>query len=193
MLSTQHEAEAAHEFALRKQLWGSGIATVFLRGKRLFFIALRISKGKPDPVFFLVGNGGPQHVRCSFAEWQNIIETYPPYLTAQQASHVHQLTFQCTHFYHVSACIAANQSKLHWLIIPKMHLLNHMALDVLVNFQNVRAYHNFTGEDFMGILKKIAISTCTTSNMEERVLKRALLKCVTGCRNEVAELGARKP
>ena len=38
MLSTQHEAEAAHEFALRKQLWGSGIATVFLRGKKLFLL-----------------------------------------------------------------------------------------------------------------------------------------------------------
>ena len=150
MLSTQHEGEAAQQFALRKQLWGSGIATVFLRKKHVFY-SIVISDGKHGP-FFL--NGGPQHVRCSFAEWQNVIETYPPYLTAQQASHVHQLTFQCIHFYYVNACIAANQSKLHWLIIPKMHLLNHMALDVLKNFQNVRAYHNFSGEDFMGILKR---------------------------------------
>ena len=129
-------------------------------------------------------------IRCSFAEWQNVIEGYPPYLTREQATHVHQLTMQCIHFYNVSACVAASQDELHWLVIPKIHVLHHLALDVTKHFYNIRAFHCYSGEDYMGFLKKIAVSTCTTHNMEERVLKRALLKCVTGCSNEVAKLGS---
>ena len=51
MLSTQHEGEAAQQFALRKQLWGSGIATVFLRKKHVFY-SIVISDGKHGPFFF---------------------------------------------------------------------------------------------------------------------------------------------
>ena len=32
-----------------------GLQLCFLEGKDFFFIALRISKGKPDPVFFFGG------------------------------------------------------------------------------------------------------------------------------------------
>ena len=61
-------------------------------------------------------------------------------------------------------------------------------MDVLVNFQNCRAFHCYSGEDFMGILKKLCISTCTTQNMEERVLKRMLVKLMACSPAEVAEL-----
>ena len=117
------------------------------------------------------------------------MEEYPRYLTKDQAFHLHHLAMQCIHLYHVSACVAACQFNLRWLVLPKVHLFHHMALDVVSNFQNMRAFHCFSGEDYMGILKKVAASTCTASNMEERVLKRALLKCITSCRKEVATIG----
>ena len=129
-----------------------------------------------------------EKVRCSFAEWQRVIEIYPYYLSAAEARHVHDLGMQSLHFYLASACVAANQSKLRWLVIPKMHLYHHLSLDVVVNSQNCRAFHCFSGEDFMGFLKKLCISTCTNEKMEERVLKRALVKLISCSHKEVAGL-----
>ena len=127
-------------------------------------------------------------MRCSFAEWQRVIETYPCYLSTAEAMHVHDLGMQCLHFYHASACVAASQSKLRWLVIPKLHIFHHLTQDVLVNYQNCRAVHCYSGEDFMGFIKKVCISTCTAQNMEERVLKRVLLKLMACCPAEVSEL-----
>ena len=117
-----------------------------------------------------------------------MIEIYPYYLSTAQAKHVHDLGMQCIHFYHVSAVVAASQSKLRWLVIPKLHLFHHMTLDVVVNFHNCRAFHCYSGEDFMGYIKKLCASTCTASNMEERVLKRWLVKVLACCRAEVDDL-----
>ena len=117
--------------------------------------------------------------RCSWAEFQHVSEVYPRYLTRDQAAHLHQLALQCIHLYHVSACVAACQFNLRWLVLPKIHLFHHMALDVPSNFLNIRVFHCFSSEDYMGIQ---AASTCTASNMEERVLKRAL-QSVSTCIN----------
>ena len=130
-----------------------------------------------------------RHVyRCSWAEWQRLSELYPRYLNDAQASHLHDLGMQCIHLYNFSAAVAATQGRLRWHVLPKLHIFHHMILDLPLNFQNVRAFHCFSGEDYMGFLKQICLSTCTASNMEKRVLKRALLKCMAQCKASISAL-----
>ena len=87
--------------------------------------------------------------------------------------------------YHLAAAVAAMQGKLRWLVLPKLHLLHHICDDLLVNFLNPRAFHCFSGESYMGFVKKVCQATCMATNMEARVLKRTLLKVLTGCRDEI--------
>lgn len=68
---------------------------------------------------------------------------------------------------------------MRWLILPKMHLFHHIGLDIGKERVNPRAYHCFSGEDYMGYLKQVAQSTPKLEKFEERMLKRALLKVVT--------------
>ena len=117
--------------------------------------------------------------RCSFAEWHRLSEIYPShYLTPAQGQKLFEVASQGCHFWHAAAWEAIAQNKLRWAILPKLHLYEHMALDCKVDLYNVRAHHCFSGEDYMGYLKKVVISTITGPNMEERTLKRALLKVV---------------
>lgn len=125
---------------------------------------------------------------CSWAEWQRLSELYPRYLNDAQANHLHDLGMQCIHLYNFSAAVAATQGQLRWLILPKLHIFHHMILDLPVNFQNVRPFHCFSGEDYMEFLKQVCLSTCTASNMEKRVLKRALLKCMAQCHTSISAL-----
>ena len=132
-------------------------------------------------------------LRCGFAEWQRLTEVFPYYLTLERAQRLHALGIQNLHFLHVSAIVAVLQNKLRWLVLPKSHLYDHVCADVLATLQNPRAYHCFSGESYMGFLKCLCQATSMAPNMEERVLKRSLLKVVTACHagnNGQAELAS---
>ena len=88
--------------------------------------------------------------------------------------------------FHLAAHTAFQQLQLRWQILPKLHIFNHLCLDVLEDFYNPRAFHCFSGESFMGFVKTVCQATNMAPNMEERVLRRTLLKVVTGCSEEVA-------
>lgn len=127
--------------------------------------------------------------RCTFAEWQRCTEVFPAnYLSRSQSDTLHDLAMQGCHMWYAAAWEACNQQKLRWLILPKMHLFHHMALDCKRHMYNVRGHHCFSQEDFMGILKKIVQSTSCGPKMEERTLKRALLKVVAATPSEVSKL-----
>eukprot|EP00435_Cladocopium_sp_Y103_P039724 s1915_g10.t1 len=115
----------------------------------------------------------------SFAEWQNMAERFPRYLNAEQATALKDLGIQCCHFFFLSAQVAAGQSQLRWLIIPKLHIFVHICLDVERERYNSRSYHCFSGEDYMGYLKLVAQSSPKQERFEERMLKRSLLKVIT--------------
>ena len=110
---------------------------------------------------------------------------FPYYLTLERAQRLHALGIQNLHFLHVSAIVAVLQNKLRWLVLPKSHLYDHVCADVLATLQNPRAYHCFSGESYMGFLKCLCQATSMAPNMEERVLKRSLLKVVTACHAEI--------
>ena len=110
-------------------------------------------------------------MRCGFAEWQRLTEVFPYYLTLEQAKRLHSLGIQNLQFLHLSAMVAV--------------VYDHVCADLLATLQNPRAYHCFSGESFMGFLKGLCQATSMAPNMEERVLKRSLLKVVTACHDEI--------
>ena len=117
--------------------------------------------------------------RCSFAEWQNMSERFPRYLTRTQAAELRDLGLQCLHLYFFAAQVSAAQKKLHFLMVPKLHIFHHICLDVGRDLANPRGFHNFSGEDFMGVCKKVVQSTPMGQKLELRVLKRTLLKVMS--------------
>ncbi|CAK9015797.1 unnamed protein product [Durusdinium trenchii] len=130
---------------------------------------------------------------CTFAEWQRLTELFPiMYLTSSQSQQLHDLALQGCHFWLAAAWEASHQGLLRWLVLPKLHLYNHMALDCKRWKCNVRSYHCFSGEDYMGYLKKVVQSTSTGVKMEERALKRSLLKVVATAPAEISNLSARR-
>lgn len=117
-------------------------------------------------------------LRCSFAEWQRLSEIYPRRLSFEQGQSLHDVGIQALHFHHAAAWFARGQRKLRYLITPKFHVFHHLCLDAVKELWNPRACHNFSGEDYIGYLKAVVVSTNTADKLEVRVLRRALLKAV---------------
>ena len=111
---------------------------------------------------------------------------FPYSLTLERAQRLQAFGIQNLHFLHVSAMVAVLQNKLRWLVLPKSHVYDHVCADVLATLQIPRAYH-CCDESYMGFLKCLcqATSTSMAPNMEERGLKRSLLKVVTACHAEI--------
>ena len=134
---------------------------------------------------FLMGNVGAQ-LRVSFADWQNLCEKSPQYLSTVQALDLYRAGMTALHFMMAASNQAASLKGFSWLILPKTHVFHHLLLDAKRELYNVRWYHNFSGEDFVGALKKTCMTCCGTG-MPLRVLKRTLLRIVCGNVKEVDE------
>ena len=55
----------------------------------------------------------------------------------------------------------------------------HMCVDCARDQLNPRAFHTFSGEDYMGYLKRVAQFTPCGRNFEHRLLKRSFLKMMS--------------
>ena len=114
-------------------------------------------------------------MRCSFAEWQRLLELFPGYLSAEQGKQLRDLGLQCCVFYDAAGWVSCVQKKLRWLAIPKIHQMDHLSCDCEVERFSPRMFHNYGGEDFMGHLKAIVFQT-QGPGMAIRVLRRCMLK-----------------
>ena len=115
-------------------------------------------------------------------------EEHGRYLTQAEGDHLYQLALQSCHCWNAAACEANHQAKLRWLILPKLHILCHLGIDSRNLLYNSRFYHCFAQEDFMGFVKQVVCSTSTGPRMEERTLKRTLLKVLSSNPAEVSTL-----
>ena len=130
-------------------------------------------------------------LRCAFAHFQTLCEAMPQYLSSRQAEELSESGWAALQFYHAASCEAVNQNLFRWLMLPKAHTMSHMLDDVLNEHYNIRFYHNFEGENLVGVLKPLA-AMCLGPGMESRVLRRTILKLVTLKESDVAILGKRR-
>ena len=101
-------------------------------------------------------------------------------LSSEEANKLYETGIQALHCLNAAACEANSQGILRFLIVPKVHIFNHLCIDAKKERYNCRGYHNFSGESYMKVLKLI-FRTCNTGpRVEERVLKRTLLKVKVG-------------
>ena len=131
---------------------------------------------------------GGSWLRVSFAEWQNLCERLPQYLSPEQGVDLHFAGITAIHSFMAAANHAASLKVFSWLVLPKMHVFHHLQLDIQRELYNCRYFHNFSGEDFVGALKATCMKCCGPG-MPLRVLKRTLLRVVC---NNIKEVDAFK-
>lgn len=135
--------------------------------------------------------GCSKQLRCSWANWQHLLELYPQYLSEEQADHLSDAGVSALHCFLASANEAVSQHVFAWLVLPKLHVFHHVCIDVKVERYSPRWYHAYSGEDFMGLLKIICFR-CAGNGMALRVLKRSLLRLVSAKQADVDALGSKR-
>ena len=84
----------------------------------------------------------------------------------------------CLRLYREAAKIFAGQSQLRFSLRPKLHALDELLLAALTERYNPRFYQNCVEEDFLGLLKPLALKAvaATSRVFESAMLKRYLLR-----------------
>ena len=84
----------------------------------------------------------------------------------------------CLRLYREAAKIFAGRSQLRFLLRPKLHALDELLLGALMERYNPRFYQNYAEEDFLGLLKPLALKAvaATSRVFECAMLKRYLLR-----------------
>ena len=109
---------------------------------------------------------------------QHLCESFGQYLTDQEAAELARTGLDALHLYLGASMQAASMSLFSWVLLPKMHIFDHLNQDLKAEAYNPRWFHNFGGEDFMGVLKAVC-SQCAGEGMSIQVLRRTLLRLVT--------------
>ena len=140
-------------------------------------------------MFALAWHAGITHVltRTCYARFQDLMESLPRYLTADEAEELTSAGWNALRFHNAAACEASTQGVLSWLMQPKAHTMCHLLDDAMHERYNPRFYHNFEGENAIGSLKPLCMR-CLGPGMERRVLKRVVLKMVTEKEDDVARM-----
>ena len=60
-------------------------------------------------------------VRCSLAEWQNLVEQAPYYLSELQANGISNAGYRFLRFAKAAAMDALQNNEMHWHAVPKSH------------------------------------------------------------------------
>jgi hypothetical protein len=63
-----------------------------------------------------------------------------------------------------------------WRLQPKLHCLVHISEDHRIFLVNARTYHCFIDEDFVGLVKRLALKCHRGDLLELRILLRWLLR-----------------
>ena len=124
--------------------------------------------------------GGPNaDVRCacvvSLAAACNDIESNEAIFEPEAAAELSDKIRLSLLSYQGMASIALADGKALYPLKPKMHCLDHLADDVVIERLNPRRYWNFGSEDFIGKIKRIARKS-HPSTMARTVTQRYLLK-----------------
>lgn len=125
--------------------------------------------------------------RSAFAEFQNMCEELPQFLDEDAANDLAGLGQEALQLYHAAASEACSQNKFAWLMLPKAHVFDHLLACVKSERYNFRFYHNFEGENMVGVLKPLCVMSLG-KGMETRFLKRSLLKLISLKEQEIRRM-----
>ena len=103
------------------------------------------------------------------------MERSPRFLSEEQASSMH---LACTTFLNLYQLLAAHSLVTQcprWKATPKFHAMLHLCEDQCQGLQNMRAWHCFTDEDYVGVFKQLVLQ-CPKELLEFRCITRMLLR-----------------
>ena len=170
MTAGQFELENAVHPILKLKAWNGRLMILFLA------IAL---KGLPEPDDDLLRKelrlavAAADCVACFFDR----SERSGRLLTKQEAEDISSATFKFLQLYRLLVKNSIARSCPRYKVIPKMHVLVHVAEDVLESRMNYRFYHCVVDEDFIGQMKELTIKLPKVGmGLEYRLLTRWLLR-----------------
>ena len=126
-------------------------------------------------------------LRTAFADFQNTCEALPQFLSEDGADHLWRLGQDALQLYHAASSEACAQLVFSWLMLPKAHVMDHLLATVKSERYNFRFFHNFEGENMIGVLKPLCVKSLG-KGMEARFLKRSLLKLVSLKEREIRRM-----
>ena len=157
--------------SLQLKAWNGRVMTAF------FSIVLKALDGKEG-----LADGDLKqelHVATAattaIASFLHEMETSPWFLTAEQANRMRTAIETYLSLIQVLALISHKRQKPRWKCVPKHHSLLHLIEDQSSSLINMRAYHTFLDEDFVGVFKALA-QQVPKELLEYRCMTRYLLR-----------------
>ena len=104
-----------------------------------------------------------------------LMESNPRCLEDSAAKAMKQCMDSFIKAFRILCKLAIASKRLRWTCKPKLHQAEHLGLQCLLEKLNPRFHHTFCDEDFMGQIRRLAIST-HVSTMTLRSLQRFVLR-----------------
>ena len=111
----------------------------------------------------------------AIASFLHSMETSPWFLTADQANSMRVAVETYLNLIQVLALLSHRRQKPRWKCVPKHHSMVHLIEDQSKSLINMRAYHTFLDEDFVGVFKALA-QQVPKELLEYRCMTRYLLR-----------------
>ena len=108
--------------------------------------------------------------------WFDRMEQASRFLTPSQGAELHALGMKVVRTIERLAIIGLCKGINRWRLQPKLHCLVHISEDHRIFLVNVRTYHCFIDEDFVGLVKRLALKCHRGDLLELRILLRWLLR-----------------
>lgn len=170
MTSGQFEMESGVHPILKLKAWNGRLMVVFLA------IAL---KGLPEPEDALLGKewrlavAAAECLACFFDR----SERSGRLLSQHEADDISSALFKFLQLYRLLIKNSLVRCCHRYKVIPKVHVLVHVAEDIRDTCMNCRQYHCFLDEDFIGQMKDLTIKLPKVGlGLEYRLLTRWLLR-----------------
>ena len=112
---------------------------------------------------------------CAFLDG---MESSPRYLSDDQCRYLHEAMQSFLELYEVLIATSNERHTARWKAVPKHHLAWHMVEEMDKSRYNVRFYHSFQDEDFLGQWKTL-VQSVPKDLLEYRCLTRYLLRLGT--------------
>ena len=104
------------------------------------------------------------------------IERFGRYLTRNEAKQIKEAMDGFVFGYCKLATLNVQCRTPRWKLIPKLHVMRHMAEDAEKHLYNPKYHHTFKDEDTVGLLKHLCVAVHKGGLLEFRVLTRWLLR-----------------
>lgn len=159
---------------LTVKAWNGRLLLIFLdRCLEAKLASLRTSGAQPD-VEILNASVATR----ALCKWFDLVERSGRFLEQSAADDIFRTGMLFLAVYERLALHSCAAGGRRWKYLAKLHVFAHLCEDMKSTYFNARFFHIFRDEDFMGLLKRLAVKV-HKGMLEYRVMTRWLLRLAT--------------